>query len=137
MREAQALARLSHPNVVTVFEADVAGDIVFVAMELVDGTTLSDWMREPHRWDAIVDMFIAAGRGLAAAHELGLIHRDFKPSNVLLDRAGTPKVGDFGVVAQADPLADAPAIAGIPSSALTAPGAVVGTPSCQRMSRRR
>jgi tetratricopeptide (TPR) repeat protein len=98
LREAKALARLVHPNVVTVFDVGVTGDDIFVAMELVDGVTLRDWMEQPHDWRAVIDVFVAAGRGLAAVHALGLVHRDFKPSNVLLDRAGTPKVGDFGLV---------------------------------------
>jgi serine/threonine protein kinase len=98
LREAVALAQLVHPNVVTVFDVGPIGDDVFIAMELVDGDTLRAWMTGAHPWRAIVDMFMAAGRGLAAVHALGRVHRDFKPSNVLIDRAGTPKVGDFGLV---------------------------------------
>ncbi|MEZ4384398.1 MAG: protein kinase [Nannocystaceae bacterium] len=79
-REAQALARLNHPNVVTVYDVGVHGDRVFVAMEFVRGSTLGAWMRAESRgWGELVGVFLAAGRGLAAAHETGLVHRDFKP----------------------------------------------------------
>jgi tetratricopeptide (TPR) repeat protein len=98
LREAQTLARLKHPNVVTVFEVGVAGDQVFVAMELVAGGTLREWMREPHGWREVADLFLTLGRGLAAAHAFGLVHRDVKPSNILLDLDGTPKLADFALV---------------------------------------
>ncbi|MBL0219280.1 MAG: serine/threonine protein kinase [Myxococcales bacterium] len=102
LREAQALARLTHPNVVTVFEVGLAGENPFIAMELVQGVTLHEWMREPREWRAVLDIFISVGRGLAAVHELGLVHRDFKPSNVLVDARGVPKLGDFGLVGVSD-----------------------------------
>jgi tetratricopeptide (TPR) repeat protein len=98
LREAQTLARLKHPNVVTVFEVGTAGEEIFIAMELVEGGTLREWMREPRDWREVVDLFLAVGRGLAAAHALGFVHRDVKPSNIFLDRDGTPKIGDFGLV---------------------------------------
>ena len=98
-REAQAMARLSHPNVVTVYEAGQVGDREFLAMELVDGETLRAWQRaEPRAWRDALAIYIAAGRGLAAAHAAGLVHRDFKPDNVLIGRDGRPRVGDFGLV---------------------------------------
>ena len=97
--EAQAMARLAHPNVVTVYEIDQSGDRPFVAMELVDGSTLRHWLDErPRPWREIVQMFVAAGRGLAAAHAAGLVHRDFKPDNVLIGQDGRPRVSDFGLV---------------------------------------
>ena len=99
LREARALARLSHPNVVTVYEAGVfAEDEVFVAMEFVEGETLRAWLRGKERSRrAILDLFLAAGEGLAAAHRAGLIHRDFKPDNVLVGTDGRVRVVDFGL----------------------------------------
>lgn len=98
VREGKALARLSHPNVVTVHEVGQRDDSVFLVMELVEGTNLAGWLETPRRWSEIVEVFIAAGRGLAAAHAAGLIHRDVKPTNILLGRDGRARVGDFGVV---------------------------------------
>jgi serine/threonine protein kinase len=99
LREARALARLSHPNVVTVFDSGLEDGRVFIAMEFVRGRTLRAWLSETHRsWEEILEVFIAAGRGLQAMHELGLVHRDFKPSNVLIDERGRPRLIDFGLV---------------------------------------
>jgi tetratricopeptide (TPR) repeat protein len=101
-REARAMARLAHPNVVTVFEVDRIGDRTFVAMELVEGSTLRGWSEARARsWREIVRMFVAAGRGLAAAHAAGLVHRDFKPDNVLIGGDGRPRISDFGLVREA------------------------------------
>ncbi|HEY0253590.1 MAG TPA: serine/threonine-protein kinase, partial [Kofleriaceae bacterium] len=130
LREAQALAKLSHANVVTVFEVGMAGDDPFVAMELVEGETLLAWMDHPHTWRDVLDVFLAVGRGLAAVHALGLVHRDFKPSNVLIDGRGVPKLGDFGLVATVDE--PATAILGgdtASSQTLTLSGSVLGTPA--------
>src|SRR5258706_14178649 len=98
LREARAAAQLSHPNVVTVHEVGEADGAPFLAMELVEGTTLTRWLRaEPRTWRDIVDVLVQAGRGLAAAHERGLVHRDFKPDNVLVDAvSGRARVADFG-----------------------------------------
>jgi tRNA A-37 threonylcarbamoyl transferase component Bud32 len=101
IREAQALAQLRHPNVVAVYDVGVLGGHDFLAMELVVGPTLRSWMKG-RSWRALVRVFIAAGRGLAAAHAVGLVHRDFKPDNVLIEADGTPKVGDFGLARLAD-----------------------------------
>jgi|GEM_PF-1208399 len=108
LREARAMAKVSHPNVITVYEVGSAGGIDFVAMELIEGGSLADWLRgghRPHR--EVLRIFRAAGRGLAAAHARGLVHRDFKPGNVLLGPGGKVVVTDFGLARgfEADALA--------------------------------
>jgi len=102
LREAKAIARLQHPNVVAVHDVGVIDEQVFLAMEFVAGGTIKSWLGEkPRSWREILDVFIAAGRGLAAAHAAGLVHRDFKPDNVLLDKEARPRVVDFGIARQA------------------------------------
>jgi tetratricopeptide (TPR) repeat protein/predicted Ser/Thr protein kinase len=97
-REAQALARLSHPNVVAVHDVGDYEDGVFIAMEFVDGTTLRTWHHTAKPdWRTVLDVFVAAGRGLAAAHDEDIVHRDFKPENVMVDRNGGVRVLDFGL----------------------------------------
>ncbi|HEY6033392.1 MAG TPA: serine/threonine-protein kinase [Kofleriaceae bacterium] len=96
-REAQALARLSHPSVVTVFDVGDLSTDTFVAMELVEGTSLRDWIRQPRTWREVVRVVIAAGRGLAAAHAAGIVHRDVKPDNIMISPAGAVKLVDFGL----------------------------------------
>jgi eukaryotic-like serine/threonine-protein kinase len=107
-REAQAMARLNHPNVVDIYELGADREQVFCAMELIDGVTLRRWMAEPHSWREIVDVAIAAGRGLAAAHRAGLVHRDIKPDNVLMALDGRTLVTDFGLAKLADLEPDEP-----------------------------
>jgi predicted Ser/Thr protein kinase/Flp pilus assembly protein TadD len=98
VREARAAARLQHPNVVGVYEIVDADDGAFLAMEWIDGVTLRVWLQEEKRsWREVVTLMIAVGRGLAAAHAAGILHRDFKPENILVDRAGRPRVADFGL----------------------------------------
>ncbi len=97
-REAVSMAQLSHPNVINVFEVGQVGDRLFVAMEYVRGTTLRAWLAaRPRPWREILAMVLAAGDGLAAAHDAGLVHRDFKPENVLVGTDGRARVGDFGL----------------------------------------
>ncbi len=98
MREAQAIAKLSHPNVVTVYDVGTFEDDVFIAMQFVDGNTIGYWMHAQARaWPDILKIFADAGRGLAAAHEKDLIHRDFKPENVMISADGHVRVMDFGL----------------------------------------
>ncbi|MCX4242571.1 serine/threonine-protein kinase [Paraliomyxa miuraensis] len=96
-REAQAMARLSHANVVTVHEVGEADGRVFIAMEFVRGQSLAQWCAEPRSWQEVVALYIEAGRGLIAAHEAGLVHRDLKPHNIMRGEDGTVKVLDFGL----------------------------------------
>ncbi len=143
IREARAMARLSHPNVVTVYDAGELAERLYIAMELFSGSTLASWLRgedgaAPRRWEDALALLLRAGEGLAAAHAAGLVHRDFKPENVLLGATSeVPRrvvVSDFGLVAApageavepavidgdgAEPLADV---------ALTRTGVVMGTP---------
>jgi serine/threonine protein kinase len=102
LREAKAMASLRHPNVVQVFDAGAFGDSIFVAMELVEGGTLRGWLKTPHSRQEVLRVLIAAGRGLAAAHARGLVHRDFKPDNVLMGATSLGEqrvlVTDFGLV---------------------------------------
>jgi WD40 repeat protein/predicted Ser/Thr protein kinase len=103
LREAQALARLSHPNVVQVYESGEHGDDAYIAMEYVEGCTLREWLRAKTRTGAeILEVFVAAGQGLVAAHEQGLTHRDFKPDNVMVGEDDRVRVMDFGLVRTLD-----------------------------------
>jgi predicted Ser/Thr protein kinase len=131
LREARAMARVKHPNVVTVYEVDTDGGRDFVAMELVDGESLADWLRTPHTRAEILTAFIAAGRGLAAAHAAGLVHRDFKPHNVLRSRDGRVLVTDFGLArgVEGAPAKRTSAPVLSPLVELTGTGAIAGTPA--------
>src|SRR5262245_57430928 len=131
VKEARAMAQLSHPNVVAVFEIGRFRDRVFLAMELVEGQTLHDWRCErPRGWRKIVEMFAAAGQGLAAAHAAGLVHRDFKPANVLVGRDGRVRVTDFGLAQDDTPASASSPIAGTPC--FMAPEQLRGDPADQR-----
>jgi tetratricopeptide (TPR) repeat protein len=117
VREAKAMARVQHPAIVTVHDVGSIGSRVFIAMELVRGTTLGGWLdAAPRGWRDIVRVFVEAGRGLAAAHAAGVIHRDFKPENVLVDGAGRVRVSDFGLadILASDAESSAPVSAGTP-----------------------
>jgi tetratricopeptide (TPR) repeat protein len=103
-REAQAMAKLAHPNVVAVYDVGAVDDAIFISMELVVGETLAEWLAGARRsWRAVVAMFLAAGKGLAAAHSAGLVHRDFKPENVLVGNDGRVRVCDFGLARTSSP----------------------------------
>ena len=102
-REAQATAKISHPNVVVVYDAGTFGARVFIAMEFVEGHTLRYWLQAKERtWHEVLEAFLAAGRGLAAAHDKELVHRDFKPDNVMVANGGQVRVMDFGLARIAD-----------------------------------
>ncbi len=102
LHEAQATARLSHPNVVAVYEVGTVDDQVFLAMEYVKGEHLGAYAKPPRPWRDVLAAYRQAGAGLAAAHRAGVFHRDFKPENVLIDRDGRVRVVDFGLAATAD-----------------------------------
>src|SRR5690242_17002889 len=127
MREARAMAQLAHPNIVTVHEVGQFAGQVFVAMEFVEGTTLADRMDHRPAQREIVALFSQAGRGLAAAHAAGLVHRDFKPANVLVGRDGRVRVTDFGLARPGEPLDRAALAPALPT--LTQTGVLAGTPA--------
>lgn len=134
-REAQTLARLSHPNVVTVFDVGTWQEQLFVALELVAGGSFRAWAAEQRPDRArIVQLFIAAGRGLAAAHAAGVVHRDFKPDNLLVASDGRPQVTDFGLAAAAPGPRSSPAAPPGPDDpealgTITETDALLGTPA--------
>jgi tetratricopeptide (TPR) repeat protein/tRNA A-37 threonylcarbamoyl transferase component Bud32 len=144
LREAKAIARLSHPSVVVVYDVGTYEDQVFIAMELVDGLTIPRWIEtKKPKWRDVLKVFIAAGEGIAAAHAADLIHRDLKPENVMVTRDEKVRVMDFGLARQIDRItdegpfntndadADGPTQQGVraPESRLTHEGNVVGTPA--------
>lgn len=144
LREAKAIARLSHPSVVVVYDVGTYQDQVFIAMELVDGMTATRWRdTDKPSWRQVLDVFKAAGEGIAAAHAADLIHRDLKPDNVMVTRDGKVRVMDFGLARQlermsednltlaASPDGDEPTMPGMrhTEARLTNEGNVVGTPA--------
>jgi len=146
LREAQAMAKVSHPNVVPIYDVGVHDDQVFLAMEFVDGMDLARWLETPRSKREIIAVFADAGRGLAAAHRAELVHRDFKPHNVMVGTHGDVKVTDFGLAQArlAPPVAgqrlvrEAPRLVArtgdigavtLLESPITHTGAVVGTPA--------
>jgi eukaryotic-like serine/threonine-protein kinase len=146
LREAQVLARVSHPNIVQVFEVGTFEGRVFIAMEFIRGRTLRGWLAEhPRSWREILGRYLEAGRGLAAAHEASLVHRDFKPDNVLVGDDGRVRVVDFGLAratsaaqqhtqehgsaASSDSAIAASTMVDAGQMSLTETGAVLGTPA--------
>lgn len=98
LAEAKAMARLSHPNVCTIYEIGTVDNSVFIAMEYVDGQTLAQWLGAQKRsWREVLAVMASAGRGLASAHKAGIVHRDFKPTNIMIDRDDRVRIMDFGV----------------------------------------
>jgi tetratricopeptide (TPR) repeat protein len=138
LREAQAMAKLSHPNVIAVFDVGETRDRVYMAVEYVEGGTLRRWLKDTRTWREILEVFVQAGRGLAAAHAAGLVHRDFKPSNVLVGLDDRVRVLDFGLArtsmepqetAPANRDADPPSIESALDDPITEVGTVLGTPA--------
>ena len=133
LREARAMAQLSHPNVVPIYDVGMLGDQVFLAMELVEGVTLHRKLDRATPWRTVVSRYLQAARGLAAAHAAGLVHRDFKPDNVLCGNDGRIRVVDFGLVS-VDPVEQPPPISpealrsGLGPAVETDAGMVLGTP---------
>ncbi|MEX1366936.1 MAG: serine/threonine-protein kinase [Nannocystaceae bacterium] len=133
LREGRALAKLSHPNTVQVYEVGEHEDQLFIAMELVRGQTLAAWAQPDRSVDAITRAYLDAARGLAAAHAAGIVHRDFKPDNAMMGDDGRVRVLDFGLArrldhdeGRTDPLPPTP---GDTSGTLTSAGAWLGTPA--------
>jgi tetratricopeptide (TPR) repeat protein len=135
LREAQAMAKINHPHVIAVHEVGSLGEQVFVAMELVEGTTLTAWLTSArHGWRETLALFLAAGDGIAAAHAAGVVHRDFKPDNVLVGNDGRVRVVDFGLARAAADVGTTIEPAPMPesdamSTPLTRTGAIMGTPA--------
>jgi tetratricopeptide (TPR) repeat protein len=135
LREAQAMARLTHPNVIAIHDVGAVAGRVFLAMEFVAGCTVREWLATERTWREVVGVFVDAGRGLAAAHDAGLIHRDFKPDNLLVADAGGVFVTDFGLamagdsVPEAAPSADEESGLHAFDTPLTRTGVLLGTPA--------
>lgn len=131
LREARLLATLSHPNVVTVYDVGAMGDDIFIAVELIEGRSLAEWMEaERPTWREVASIYVQAARGLLAAHEAGLVHRDVKPANLLLGKDGSVRVTDFGLAtAMGDVTSGVRKAAMADTSLATQAGAVVGTPA--------
>ena len=132
LREAQSVARVSHPNVVAVHQVGMFAEQVYLVMEFVDGGTLREWSAAREReWSQVLEVYRQAGRGLAAAHAAGLVHRDFKPDNVLIGRDGRVRVSDFGLVGVAAEasVTTMPSLSDSRDSKLTRTGSILGTPA--------
>ncbi|MEM7151973.1 MAG: protein kinase [Myxococcota bacterium] len=139
MREAKALARLSHQNIVTIHEVWEEGGEIYLAMEFVQGQSLAQWQRGPKPWREVLEVYAQAGEGLAAAHEADMVYRDFKPHNAIRREDGVVKLLDFGLAriglgddeaaTQTDAAAEQDAEDVELDSRLTRPGTIMGTPA--------
>ena len=135
LREARAIARVSHPNVIAVYEVGESYQFVYIAMEYIDGETLHKWQaRGGHAWKETLDLYLHAGAGLDAAHRAGVVHRDFKPENVLIGQGGRVWVADFGIARiglpfeSAEHLSEQRESVPLSSDRLTVIGVISGTP---------
>ncbi len=128
-REAKVLAKLSHPNVVPVYDLGVHDGRVFLTLELVEGTTLRTWLETPRPWRDSVSLFAQAGRGLAAAHAAGVVHRDFKPENALIGTDGRVRVSDFGIARWLESMPDDTVSSPSPSTRPVDASQRAGTPA--------
>jgi hypothetical protein len=132
-REAQAMAQIEHPGVVRIYDVGIESGQLFVSMELVGGGTLVSWLNErPRPWRDIVRTFVAAGRGIAALHRAGLVHRDIKPGNIVVDERGAAKITDFGLARRLGDPVDPPPSSSRPMlvpDSITRTGQVAGTPA--------
>ena len=138
VREAQALAKLNHPHIVGVHDVGVHAGAVWLAMEYVEGETLSAWLKQRRRtWREVLDVLIPAARGLAAAHDAGLVHRDIKPDNIMIGGDGRVRVMDLGLARALDDAAAPRGVPGAPPTAdfaglfaqVTQAGSLLGTPA--------
>jgi serine/threonine protein kinase len=130
-REARSMQKLAHPNVVTLHEVEDFGGQLCLVMDYIQGQTLAQWLESPRSLSELARVFLAAGQGIAAAHARGIVHRDFKPQNVLVADDGAVKVTDFGLakrfeMVEAAELSDSGS--GLELGFCTAPGTVLGTP---------
>ena len=122
VREAQASSTLNHPSIVAVHDAGSEGDVHFLAMELIDGESLTDWMRKRRSLANRVEVMAQVAEGLAKAHDAGIVHRDLKPDNIMVTRDGRAKIVDFGVAKLTERLGERTALSGV-----TTPTSRVGT----------
>ncbi len=135
LTEARAMANLSHRNVISVYDVGQEGEFAFFTMELIDGQTLTQWSSAAHSVAEVIEVFAAAGRGLAAAHSSGLVHRDFKPDNALIGNDGGVHVIDFGLARFTTPSMDTPSGEDEPADpdtdlrTSTRTGSLLGTPA--------
>ncbi|MEM9453271.1 MAG: serine/threonine-protein kinase [Myxococcota bacterium] len=136
LREAQALGKLAHPHVVGIYDVGMVDAQLWLAMEMVEGPTLRAWLRQPRSWREVLKVMRGAGEGLAAAHAVGLLHRDFKPDNVMVGNDGRARVMDFGLVrVGSEQSSSQSGRSRVPSASealmaeLTQEGSIIGTPA--------